>query len=339
MTGVGFAGLPEFLPCVVDTNSTELDEEVCLNAKICVLDGTTHQAELNAVLPDQFKGSIVSTLTAQDYYDSFKYGSCNLLAGEQFDLAPTVLESRGFSGNYEVLPEVRTLELISMVTRDGDPKFSDFVNHMLQSLMTAEEITLTTGEDVVASDLEITDVFGSRYETMFPAAFEVVGPYGRLYRKHLQRLVPRTPANQINLGNKPAMVATPLGKLLRTDVSPDLKSSTLEGIIQRGYIVVGITDAPLFAELENGQRQGIDIDFAKAIAAALFDGDVTRVRYDVVSAPERFQKLQNGDVDVLARVTTNTMERDVKEPTTGKGFTFSNTMFHDTVRFAGQTEE
>ena len=64
----------------------------------------------------------------------------------------------------------------------------------------------------------------------------------------------------------------------------------MEAIIQRGFIVVGITDAPLFAELENGEREGIDVDFAKALAAALLDGDLTRVRYVVVSAQERFQK-------------------------------------------------
>ena len=32
---------------------------------------------------------------------------------------------------------------------------------------------------------------------------------------------------------------------------------------------------------------------------------------------------------------TNTMERDVKERTTEKGFTFSTAMFHDSVRFVG----
>ena len=112
----------------------------------------------------------------------------------------------------------------------------------------------------------------------------------------------------------------------------------MEAVIQRGFIVVGITDAPLFAELENGEREGIDVDFAKALAAALFDGDLTRVRYVVVSAQERFQKLHNREVDVLARVTTNTMERDVKEPTTGKGVTYSKPNCYDTVRMVGLEE-
>ena len=36
---------------------------------------------------------------------------------------------------------------------------------------------------------------------------------------------------------------------------------------------------------------------------------------------------------------TNTMERDVKERTTEKGFTFAfNTMIHDSVRFVGSEE-
>jgi ABC-type amino acid transport substrate-binding protein len=100
---------------------------------------------------------------------------------------------------------------------------------------------------------------------------------------------------------------------------------------------VGVTNAPMFSESVEGQYQGIDIDFAKGVAAALYDGDVSRIRYVVVSAEERFSKLQNGEVDMLARVTTNTPERDVKEKSTGKGCTFSTPYFHDSVRMVGRT--
>jgi len=56
----------------------------------------------------------------------------------------------------------------------------------------------------------------------------------------------------------------------------------------------------------------------------------------VVSTTYRFVKLKDGTIDLLARTTTVTMERDVSETTTGVGFTFSTPMFHDQIRFAGR---
>jgi ABC-type amino acid transport substrate-binding protein len=218
------------------------------------------------------------------------------------------------------------------VTSDGDSKFSDFVNHILQSLMTAEEMGLSG--TVVASDLKTTDIFGTRYTAMFHDAFQVVGDYGQLYKKHLESLVPRSSANEINLGNTAGMFSKPFGTL-RTNLSPGLKSPTIKAIFQRGYLVVGIVGAPIFAELVDGEYQGIDVDFAKAVSAALFDGIDSKVRYVIVSSQERFQKLKDGEVDFLARVTTITMERDVNETTTGHGFTFSTPIFHDSVRIVG----
>jgi len=328
INGLIFAGQPEYLPCVLDLNATV--GGLCADAKICVLEGTTHQAEIRSLVPESFR--IVSALALEDFYEYFKNDDCNLLAGEQFDLAPTVLESQQYFGPYEVGTDILTKELISMVARDGDSKFSDFVNHILQSLMTAEEMGLSG--TVVASDLKTTDIFGTRYETMFQDAFQVVGDYGQLYKKHLESLVPRSSANEINLGNTAGMFSKPFGTL-RTNLSPGLKSPTIEAIFHRGYLVVGIVGAPIFAELVDGEYQGIDVDFAKAVSAALFDGIDSKVRYVIVSSQERFQKLKDGEVDFLARVTTITMERDVNETTTGHGFTFSTPIFHDSVRIVG----
>lgn len=328
-----FAGQQEFLPCL-GTNST-LQDEGCLEAKICVLDGTTHQVGIRSYSRDSFQGSFVPALTLADMYEKYKNGTCNLFAGEQFDLA--VLENQGLS--YEVGDDVLAKELISMVTRDGDPKWSDFVNYIVQSSMTAEELRLSSG-DFVATDLETTEFFGSDYATMFQDANEVVGSYDQIYKRHLEDLVPRSSANQINLGYTAAMYAKPLGNL--TNRSPDqMSSSTIENIRKRGKLTVGITpDHPMFAKaVGGGEYKGIDADFAKAVAAALFDGMIDgRVEYVPVSAEERFQKLHDGTVHVLARVTTITMERDVMERTTGQGFTFSSPMFHDSVRFVGQSK-
>jgi general L-amino acid transport system substrate-binding protein len=92
----------------------------------------------------------------------------------------------------------------------------------------------------------------------------------------------------------------------------------------------GVTQTPIFAELdpEKNEWVGLDVDFCKAISAAIFDGTID-VKYEVLSPGERFKALQDGRVDVLARVTTITLERDRM----GVSFSYSN--FRDEIRFAG----
>jgi len=364
INGLSFAGNPDYLPCVMSANFTlddgvmvgenfTVDNELCdeaadtpilrnyltlcrRNLQVCVIDGSTHQDQVARLLEPNFPGSIVTTLTLQDYYDSFANGHCNILVGEQFDLVKEVLERNNYAGPYELGEKVFSKELISIATRENDQRFSDFVNYALQSLMAAEEQTLglTSQGPIASSDLDTTDIFGDRYLTMAQDAHAVVGDFGALYAKHLERLVPRSEANQLNLGNTPAMIVRPMGNLESRNLPQTTISSTIEAITTRGHLIVGITESHLFARWENGDYVGIDIDYAKAVSAALFDG-VVKVQFEVVSAKERFMALLNGDVDMLARTTTITPERIVKEPTTGNGYTFSAPMFHDSVRIVG----
>lgn len=80
---------------------------------------------------------------------------------------------------------------------------------------------------------------------------------------------------------------------------------------------------------------GFDVDFCKAVSAAIFDGVTSSVLYIDLPATTRFQALQNGDVDVLSRLTTVTLARDVLEPNTAVGFSFSQPNFYDGLTFGG----
>jgi hypothetical protein len=80
---------------------------------------------------------------------------------------------------------------------------------------------------------------------------------------------------------------------------------------------------------------GFDVDFCRALSAAIFDGVTDTVVYTDLPASERFQALQNGDVEVLSRLTTLTLSRDVLEPNTGVGFSFSQPNFYDGLTFGG----
>lgn len=101
--------------------------------------------------------------------------------------------------------------------------------------------------------------------------------------------------------------------------------STLATVQDRGHIVLGGNNAlPGFGFVnEAGEYEGFDIDFGKAIAAAIFD-DPNAIEVRPLSADERFTALQTGEVDVLIRNTTWTTTRD-----TDLGTNFAPTTFYD----------
>ena len=90
--------------------------------------------------------------------------------------------------------------------------------------------------------------------------------------------------------------------------------STLREVLERGELNCGVKyTQPLFGLLgSDGVPQGFDIEFCKAIAAAVL-GDADAVLYVDASDPfTRFHLLVDGEVDVLIRTTTLTASRDAE---------------------------
>jgi general L-amino acid transport system substrate-binding protein len=70
-----------------------------------------------------------------------------------------------------------------------------------------------------------------------------------------------------------------------------------------------------------GNWTGLDVDFCRAVAAAVFN-DVSKVKFVPLSAKDRFPALQSGEIDLLSRNTTWTMSRDA-------GFEFGPVTYYD----------
>jgi general L-amino acid transport system substrate-binding protein len=89
--------------------------------------------------------------------------------------------------------------------------------------------------------------------------------------------------------------------------------ATLKSIKQRGVLLCGSNyDLVGFGQPDaQGNWIGFDVDFCRAIAAAIFD-DPTKVRFIPTSAQDRFTVLQAGEIDVLVRNSTATMSRDTR---------------------------
>lgn len=89
-------------------------------------------------------------------------------------------------------------------------------------------------------------------------------------------------------------------------------AGVLDDVTKRGTLNCGTDNtAPGFGYLNTttGQMEGIDVDFCRAVAAAVL-GDATKVNYVTVTDKSRFTAVQTGQVDVVFAHTTMTQGRE-----------------------------
>jgi general L-amino acid transport system substrate-binding protein len=103
------------------------------------------------------------------------------------------------------------------------------------------------------------------------------------------------------------------------------QTKVLDTVKQRGTLSCGVNVglAGFSAPDDKGNWTGLDVDYCKAIAAAIF-GDAGKVKYVPTTAKERFTALQSGEIDVLVRNTTWTMSRDSQ-----LGLSFAGVNYYD----------
>lgn len=97
---------------------------------------------------------------------------------------------------------------------------------------------------------------------------------------------------------------------------------TLETVKARGHILAGVNGGVFGFSMpdDKGVWKGLDVDTAKAIAAAVF-GDASKVKFSALTAVQRLPALQSKEIDVLCRNTTQTLTR---ETTNGLNFVAVN---------------
>src|SRR6266487_6790371 len=102
-------------------------------------------------------------------------------------------------------------------------------------------------------------------------------------------------------------------------------TQTLKRTLRRDAVLCGVnTGLPGFSSADaKGNWSGFDVDFCRAIAAAIFD-DPTKVKFVALTAKDRFTGLQSGEVDLLSRNTTWTLSRD-----TALGLNFTSVWYYD----------
>jgi general L-amino acid transport system substrate-binding protein len=102
-------------------------------------------------------------------------------------------------------------------------------------------------------------------------------------------------------------------------------ADTLDDVKAKGFIQCGVNTglAGFSAPDDKGEFTGLDVDFCRAVAAAVF-ADGTKVKFTPLSAKDRFTALQSGEIDILSRNTTWTINRD-----TALGLNFAGITYYD----------
>src|SRR5690606_2788212 len=98
-----------------------------------------------------------------------------------------------------------------------------------------------------------------------------------------------------------------------------------QAVIDRGELICGVNAELAGFGMVNdaGEFSGFDVDFCRAVAAAIL-GDATKVSFRPLVAADRQAASQSGDIDLMIRNTTWTLSRD-----TDWGVIFGPTTFYD----------
>jgi general L-amino acid transport system substrate-binding protein len=101
--------------------------------------------------------------------------------------------------------------------------------------------------------------------------------------------------------------------------------ATLAAVKARGSLVCGVSQGLAgFSQADaSGKWTGFDVDFCRAIAAAIFD-DPGKVSFKALAADVRFDALKKGEIDILSRNSTWTMGREA-----ALGLKFTSVNYYD----------
>ncbi len=102
-------------------------------------------------------------------------------------------------------------------------------------------------------------------------------------------------------------------------------AGTLDDVRAKGYLRAGVNGSVFGFSMpdKKGVWKGLDVDTAKAVAAAVF-GDANKVKFVPLTAVQRLPALQSGEIDVLCRNTTQTLTRETKN-----GLNFVHVNYYD----------
>ena len=270
----------------------------CSSLRICVRKSTIGHDFLKSNFPSKH---IIVVTQLDDLAEGLLNGTCNVMSTLRLILPIGALKDI-FGGRQFVLGnETATNEPASVVTRGGDQEFSDVIEWVVNALIYGKEHDLTKNmsrcEDKKPMPGNVSDL-------NFMNAVYCVGNYGDILRA---RTLDNYGMNQINNGTTGMLYTTPFG-----DLSRDTASSSVSGrdhvddIKKLGYLRCGVVTPVDYIGnnfSDSDKLVGMSVDYCRALAAAIFQGDDGAVKFTKFSENDdnSIAALTKLEIDLLSR--------------------------------------
>lgn len=327
-TGTVFAGRPDMVTCA---EAGDTLTGVCSQMRVCVVETTTTERIVRGILEGI---SIVPVPESASLFTNFASGDCNVLAGEPYALFEGDLRAAGYTGDYGFGRKLFSKEPLAMVTREDDVEFAQFVEWILQALITAEAVGITQSS---ASTFPSSNLFGDEYLLMFQHAIAAVGNYGEMYDRSIEERFPLSGMNQLKTIDDPVedgglMYALPFGNLQwqqGASVLP-LMGGTLEQIKTRGIVVCGVLRERPWLLISDDAFSGLDVEYCRAISAATFGGSpnqLAMIMYETID--EGLEALREGLMDIFCSTPSSIYNTESSVRSEVAGLTLSPAYFYE----------
>ena len=330
---MAYLGTDTFVKCAED----ERRYGECQDLKICVTEGSSGKAYVEIAFPTSY---IFVTSVPDEDLEMLLEGKCNVMATDRSVLVDFLSRMGNNSDKFVLGDKLMTKEPLAAVSRSSDQTFSDVVNWVIQALFYGEEKGLTRDPEKCQKQV---DYITHPSSLNFLNAVYCVGNYGQIVFG--QRVFNGTDTsrgmNSINRGDSEMLYAIPFGSLDRYDGSLSITKDTvlatadqtgLLGTIKRaGSLNCGVA-VPDGLESDinlanTGNVLGMSIDYCRALAVALFNGDYESLNILQFSGRDAsFNALGNGAIDVLAGARVG-FKHDIGRNATHKGFHFSSAYY------------
>ncbi len=270
--------------------------------------------------------NLVTFVTDDELYEAYESGEVTAVSTDLSNIIgriPTLSDP----DNAKILDEILSKEPLAMAMPEKEPEFAAVVRWTTNAVIQAEEFGISSDnlDDVLANTnnpaikrfLGLEENLGEALglENDFVVKIiEEVGNYGEIYNRHFGDLGLPRDLNNIWTEEGGLLYSPPFSGStdgLEDELIDNDDRNVLEEVLERGYVKVGVRgNSPGFSQEIDGEFSGLDIDFGRAIAAAIFD-DPNAVEFVVFSEfSQAFPNTANGVFDVTISSVTQNIVRD-----------------------------
>lgn len=255
-------------------------------------------------------------------YDAGRLGAVSINRGVLSNRIATLSNP----GNHVILEENLGKEPLGLIVPENESEWADVVRWAVNAPIQAEFFGINSqnvnefldGNSDIKRFLGVEGNLGESLGVSNDFALKIIqqiGNYEEIYNRNFDETALPRNLNELMFVEPGGLVYYPPfsgSDRVTVPLIDNNDRNVLQEVLDRGFVRVGVrNDAPGlgFAD-ENGNLSGFDVDFGRAVAAAVF-GDPNAVEFVIqTSGAQRFSDVANGIVDVTSRNATHNLKRD-----------------------------